>query len=111
MAGDNEIKYSDYLNDLINVFDIECSNVYTRLYLDKDILSQIIEHSVDYKAEGIEKEKLDALIENVSKEVNTLKVDDSSDYYTQILGDAVASVELARTSLENAYSYTGGDNP
>lgn len=111
MAGDNEIKYSDYLNDLIDVFDIECSNVYTRLYLDKDILSQIIEHSVDYKAEGVEKEKLDALIEKVSKEVNTLKIDDSSDYYTQILGDAIASVELARTSLENAYSYTGGDNP
>lgn len=111
MAGDNEIKYSDYLNDLIDVFDIECSNAYTRLYLDKDILSQIIEHSVDYKAEGIGKEKLDALIENVSNEVNALKVDDNSDYYTQILGDAVASVELARTSLDNAYSYTGGDNP
>lgn len=111
MAGDNEIKYSDYLNDLIDVFDIKCSNVYTRLYLDKDILSQIIEHSVDYKAEGIEKEKLDSLIENVSNEVNALKVDDNSDYYTQILGDAVASVELARTSLDNAYSYTGGDNP
>lgn len=111
MAGDNEIQYSDYLNDLIDVFDIECSNVYTRLYLDKDILSQIIEHSVDYKAEGIEKEKLDALIDNVSEEVNTLKVDDSNDYYAQILGDAVASVALARTSLDNAYSYTGGDNP
>lgn len=111
MAGDNEIKYSDYLNDLVEVFDIECSNVYTRLYLDKDILSQIIEHSVDYKAEGIEQETLSTLIDNVATEVNSLKVDENSDYYTQILGDAVASIELARTSLENAYSYTGGDTP
>lgn len=108
MAGDNEIKYSDYLNDLIGVFDIECTNVYTRLYLDKDILSQIIEHSVDYKAEGIEQKTLEELVEKVSDEVHTLSMDNANEYYAQILGDAIASIELARTSIRNAYSYSGG---
>ena len=110
MAGDNEIKYSDYLNDLIGVFDIKCSNVYTRLYLDKDILSQMIEHSVDYKAEGMEEKSLSELIDKIDKDLQTLNIDDSNEYYAQILNDAVTSVNLAKTSLENAYSFTGGDN-
>ena len=111
MAGDNAVKYSDYLNDLIEVFDIECSNVYTRLYLDKDILSQIIEHSVDYKREGIKQDTLNDLIEKTATEIKSLEIDDSNVYYTQILEDAIASIELARTSVENAYSYEGGENP
>ena len=110
MAGDNEIKYSDYLNDLIGVFDIKCSNVYTRLYLDKDILSQMIEHSVDYKTEGMEEKSLLELIDKIDKDLQTLNIDDSNEYYAQILNDAVTSVNLAKTSLENAYSFTGGDN-
>jgi len=111
MAGDNEVKYSDYLNDLIEVFNIECSNVYTKLYLDKDILSQIIEHSVDYKSEGVEQETLTKLIEDVATDVKSLEIDNSNEYYAQILGDAIASIELARTSVKNAYAYEGGVAP
>lgn len=105
LAGDSDISYTTYYNDLISLFDMEDSNSITRLYLEKEILYQIIEHSNTYRDEGINKEDVLKVITSIEKESSTLTNTSSNDkLFNQLHGDVMASLSLAEKSVTSAYS-------
>lgn len=107
-AGDSEIQYSTYLKDLITLFKMDDSNVITRLYLDKEILYQIVEHANDYRAEGMSKDEIMDTVDKVSNEVSDLSASGSNEaLFEELVSDIDQYKKTAGNSIDSAFSGEG----
>ena len=73
-AGDVKVSYLDYWNDLVRVSKgnlVEEDNARTAVVMYEELLSQIMSKTVEFKDEGIEREKLETQISNIEQHLQT----------------------------------------
>ena len=103
-AGDSEISYTTYWEDLITLYNNDSTNQITRLYLDKEIIYQIVNSSSHYKEEGMDKEKLLTMIEDVSTEVSKVQIDENNRaLYEELISDINDYIVTAKKTVSAVY--------
>ena len=104
-AGDAQINFSTYWNDLITLFEGQESNAITRLYLNKEIVGQIIQNAVHYKDEGIEREQLEEMLVRVQEDISKIRVDElNKEIYTEQISKIQENIDTAIKAINAAYS-------
>lgn len=104
-AGDAQINFSTYWNDLITLFDGQESNAITRLYLNKEIVGQIIQNATHYRDEGIEREQLEEMLVRVQEDISKIQVDElNKEIYTEQISKIQENLNTAIKAINAAYS-------
>lgn len=104
-AGDAQINFSTYWNDLISLFNGHESNAITKLYLNKEIVGQIIQNATHYKDEGIERAELEEMLTEVQQDISKIQVDElNKEIYDEQISKIKENISTAMKAINAAYS-------
>lgn len=108
-AGDKNISYSDYWNDIVLLASGDIANddnLKTALVVYKELVSQILLHANDFKNAGIKKDVIESELEMVEfRLVDIAKMEDfDSDLDQQLIDEIRQNIEKARRAVEYAFA-------
>ena len=108
-AGDKNISYSDYWNDIVLLASGDIANddnLKTALVVYKELVSQILLHANDFKNAGIKKDVIESELEMVEfRLVDIAKMEDfDSDLDQQLIDEIGQNIEKARRAVEYAFA-------
>ncbi len=109
-AGDSTTTYSDYWNDLTELVKgnlVEVDNTKTALVMYKEIVYQIGQNTLNFKAAGVTQEQLENELDKVSSRLNTdiIILNESEREEIESLTQTIKeNIEWARKQVEIAYS-------
>lgn len=109
-AGDSTTTYRDYWNDLTELVKgnlVEVDNTKTALVMYKEIVYQIGQNTLNFKAAGVTQEQLENELDKVSSRLNTdiIILNESEREEIESLTQTIKeNIEWARKQVEIAYS-------
>lgn len=95
-AGDAEVSYKDYWNDLMKLTDRDIAqqdNVITELRLYNEVVYQICTNYDKFKQDGLSKEEMEEALEKIEKTVTSIDMENNSSL----------AAEIQQTILENIH--------
>ncbi len=105
-AGDAEVSYADYWNDLMALFDSDAvgrDNMITDLRLYSEIVYQIYTRTVEFKNEaGVSREEMEQALTEIEERVASMYIGDDSQAM-QLTADISANIERARKNIAAAF--------
>lgn len=113
-AGDSKTTYEDYWNDLVELVDgnlVEMDNVKTALVMYKELVYQIGQNPLNFKAAGVPKTALINQLEKTKSRLNTdiQILDESGRNEIETLKQTILdNIDWAQKQVEIAYSEKGG---
>lgn len=103
-AGDAEVNYSTYWSDLLMLYENQEPNMITRLYLDKEIIYQIINCASYYKDEGITQEGLSEMIASIEIDIQNTQSDElNKTVYDEQIQKIIQYVDTAKKTISSVY--------
>lgn len=108
-AGDNNISYKDYWNDIVLLASgdiVKDDNLKTGLVVYKELVSQILLHANDFKNAGIKKDEVESELEMVElRLVDIVKSKDFDEESDQpIIDEIEQNIAKAKQSIDFAYA-------
>ena len=108
-AGDNNISYKDYWNDIVLLASgdiVKDDNLKTGLVVYKELVSQILLHANDFKNAGIKKDEVESELEMVElRLVDIMKSKDFDEESDQpIIDEIEQNITKAKQSIDFAYA-------
>lgn len=108
-AGDNNISYKDYWNDIVLLASgdiVKDDNLKTGLVVYKELVSQILLHANDFKNAGIKKDEVESELEMVElRLVDIVKSKDFDEESDQPIVDEIEqNIAKAKQSIDFAYA-------
>ena len=75
------------------------------MYLNKEIVGQVIQNAVHYKDEGIEREQLEEMLVRVQEDISKIHVDElNKEIYTEQISKIQENIDTAIKAINAAYS-------
>lgn len=115
-AGDSTTTYWDYWQDLISLVDgnlVEMDNVKTALVMYKELVYQIGQNALNFKAAGITRDELENQLEQTERRLETdvTAYGGNQEEIQGLKGTISDNIEWARNQVEIAYTEqgTGGE--
>ena len=115
-AGDSTTTYWDYWQDLISLVDgnlVEMDNVKTALVMYKELVYQIGQNALNFKAAGITRDELANQLEQTERRLETdvTAYGGNQEEIQGLKGTISDNIEWARNQVEIAYTEqgTGGE--
>lgn len=113
-AGDAEVSYADYWNDLMALFDSDAigkDNEITDLRLYSEIVTQIYNRTMDFKNEaGISQEDMEQALTDIQARIDAMSIDGNAQAM-ELAADIENNIGLARKNITAAFavdSTSGG---
>lgn len=108
-AGDAEVTYADYWNDLMSLYESDIAgqdNRITELRLYNEIVYQINKSYTEFKNQaGLSQKTLEDVIDDIEKKVSDMKIAANSTVQEQNLKVQIEdTIEAARKNIKAAYS-------
>lgn len=106
-AGDAEVSYSDYWNDLMALFDsnvAEQDNVITELRLYNEIVFQIYSRTVEFKDEaGVSRETMEQALDDTQSRMAAMNLDNNRQA-AELRSSIEEDIAKARKNIEATFS-------
>lgn len=109
-TGDANITYRQYWDDLIALSEgnlVEIDNENTALIMYREMVSQIVSHTIEFKNDGVKKEEMDAQIENIESHLASdfASVSESNREYVRVEREKLEdSIDTAKRVIQSAFS-------
>ncbi len=109
-AGDAEVSYADYWNDLMSLFDSDVAgqdNVITELRLYNEIVYQIYTRTVEFKNEaGISRQSMEQALDDITDRMSAMYLDNNRQ--AQELKNTIENnIDMARKNITATFSGSG----
>ena len=109
-AGDAEVSYADYWNDLMSLFDSDVAgqdNVITELRLYNEIVYQIYTRTVEFKNEaGISRQSMEQALDDITDKMSAMYLDNNRQ--AQELKNTIENnIDMARKNITATFSGSG----
>ncbi|MBR6221953.1 MAG: serine/threonine protein kinase [Lachnospiraceae bacterium] len=104
--GDSEVTYSDFWVDLKNLYNSDVANSKTKLYIYKDIVTSVANYAHRFAQDGVTKDEIDAVINEISKTISETSTDVSNDSLIKSISETIPT---AQSAMEAAYSKTSSE--
>lgn len=106
-AGDNTISYTDYWNDLTELSSgniAESDNIRTALVMYKELVTQVIMHSTEFKEDGITKQQLVEELDFVDSKLDEISMtQDCREEDIQSIEVIKGNIKKANKTVETTY--------
>lgn len=107
-AGDAEVSYADYWNDLISLFDSDVAgqdNTVTELRLYNEIVYQIYTRTVEFKNEaGISQEMMEKVLNDITARISVMNFNGSTQE-NELKQMIESSISMAAKNIEATFAY------
>lgn len=106
-AGDAEVSYADYWNDLMSLFDSDAigqDNVITDLRLYSEIVYQIYSRTVEFKNEaGISQETMEQALTDIESRIAAMPIEGNAQAM-ELAADIANNIERARKNITATFA-------
>ncbi|MBB5263067.1 serine/threonine-protein kinase [Catenibacillus scindens] len=106
-AGDAEVSYADYWNDLMSLFDSDAvgqDNMITDMRLYSEIVFQIYSRTVEFKDEaGISQEEMEQALDAIQSRMDIMAIDGDAQAM-ELAADIETMIEQARRSITATFA-------
>lgn len=107
-AGDAEVSYADYWNDLMSLFDSDVAgqdNAVTELRLYNEIVYQIYTRTVEFKNEaGVTREMMEKALDDITARISVMSFDGSTQE-NELKQMIETNISMARKNIEATFAY------
>ncbi|MBO5460384.1 MAG: protein kinase [Ruminococcus sp.] len=111
-AGDSEVSYSDYWEDMMALMDSDVAsrdNVITELRLYNDIVVQTHDHAPDFYAAGISRNAMEGALADIQDEMNSMNLSNNAQA-EELRATIEDNIEMAERVISSLFTTNMSTN-